>query len=318
MVQNHSPEKGKNRTRRVSRMPLSDLRPHYLHELFFDPPPDDKLDALAARLKQGLPLPGSVEVESDGTVLIGMPSVEAARRAGWAELEVVVRQDLEVFGDVPKELEIIDLHVERGGLSQLALVRCLAHAHAIGDEVPDRGRRDYQRGKLEDVVARHLGVGSRSAARHLSLVDLPRPIQQAFDAGRIRIGLAETVKNLSADAKEAIAAAIAAGANPAAVVTRYLPQKRARRKPYSVRISSYVKALNKALATAPERAPGIVYLTRGEQDVLRQVVATATQLLEGCHTIDAAQQQANCEALRAGRIGPASPTPLSSVPAEAH
>jgi hypothetical protein len=214
------------------------------------------------------------------------------------DLEVVVRLDLEAMSELEKELEVIDLHLEHGGLTEMAKVRCLARAHEIKDQVPPERWRHYQHGSLEEAVANYLNLSRRSAARYISLVDLPLPIRQAFDAGTLCISLAERVNHLTWDAKQAIAHAITAGADPRDEIARHLPTRRQRLKPIGHRIRQFVDQLEQAQTDLGDWKGKDVYLTPAQQKILRQVTSTATQLVERCRTLDGASQQARREALQ--------------------
>jgi hypothetical protein len=297
MNETRLPQSNSNRTRKVQRVPLHKLGPHDLHRVLLGPAPEEKIEQLASTLRKGLQPRGHVEVAPDGAVLFGMALVEAARRAGRSELEVVVRQDLDGLNEEAKELEVIDLHLEHGGLNDVVKACCLEYAHGIKHKVPEDRWREYQCGTLEEVVARHLKLSPRSAGRYLSLVNLPLPIRQAFEKRQLRIGLAERVRKLSYEIREAIAEAIAGGADPREVVARHVRGVRKRSKAFSVQLNEYVGRLQDAQADLPDCGGRIVHLTAGQQEVLRQAAATATGLLERCQTVYDGPRLASREAL---------------------
>jgi hypothetical protein len=245
----HETEPSNTRKRKVKRVPVQDLWIHPLHAELFDPWPEAKVAKLAAAMEQNQPAPVHVEIAPATTVLFGAIYLEAARRAGWTHLEVVVRTDLEGVPDRVKELEIIDLHLAHGALSKMTFARCLDWAQGIAPEVPQEWRRDYQVGTLKEVVAQYLGVGLRSAERYVCLLDLPRSIQRAFDQGRIRIGLAEGVRGLGQEAVAAIARGIEDGGDPRAVVNRHLKPTKKRARPGSHQWEAYRK-VNQFLSRA--------------------------------------------------------------------
>src|SRR5262245_37852463 len=110
MSQKHRPRSATRRTRSVKRMRLDQLRPHWLLDELFDPVPEEKIAAVARVMAGGQPPPDQVEVEPGGTVLYGALYVEAARRAGLAELEVTVREGLGAAPPEAIQVELIDLH----------------------------------------------------------------------------------------------------------------------------------------------------------------------------------------------------------------
>jgi hypothetical protein len=133
-------------TRKVKRMALNKLCQHWLQDELLDRVPTETVTEMARQMKTTLAPASAVEVEPNGTVLLGMPCVEAARQLGWAQLEVTVRQDLDGLKEFPRTLEFIDLQLKHGSLSRIATTRCLARAYEIRDEVPEERRREYQSG----------------------------------------------------------------------------------------------------------------------------------------------------------------------------
>jgi ParB-like chromosome segregation protein Spo0J len=312
-----TPDPRRARTRTVRRVRLDQLWPHPLLAMLLDPPPEEKIEQLAESTRKGQQPTGLIVFDPDGYVLFGAPLVEAARLAGLTDLEVTTRPDMAGMSELEKELELIDLHLEHGGLGDFAKARFLARAHGIRDEVPAARWRAYQRGKLENVVGQYLGVHPRSAARYIHVAALPRPIRLAFEAGKIRIGQAEKVSWLSRDTLKTIADAITRGDDPATVVANHVRPVRPKDKPFCAKLDDFVSRLTEALGDLPELGGQVVFLTTDQQGVLRQVRDTLTQFLEGCQTVDKMQQRANRESLRrflTGQTGRTKPRPGPNVP----
>ena len=72
---------------------ISKLTVYCLQEAMFGDLPKEELAALAADMeKNGLRDP--IEILPDGTIITGHHRVDAAKLLGWAEIDVIVRDDL--------------------------------------------------------------------------------------------------------------------------------------------------------------------------------------------------------------------------------
>jgi ParB-like chromosome segregation protein Spo0J len=220
------PDAAPQRILKVHRMPTDLLTPHQSYHSLFDPPPTEEIEALADEMRANPQLPCHVEATPDGTILYGWQFVQAARLAGWTEMEVTVRQDMDELNEYARELEMIDTHLRHGKLSPVTIARCLARAHETADFVPVERRRSYQNGELKNVVADYLKVGKRSAERYVAVTEMSPWLQTLFDRGEIKIAMAEKVKALSAKDEKAVRKAIEEGVKPRDAVAAHLPKKR--------------------------------------------------------------------------------------------
>jgi hypothetical protein len=273
------PEAAPQRILKVRRIPTDLLTRHLSYYSFFDRPPTEEIEALAAEMQANPQLPCHVEAEPDGTVLYGWEFVEAARMAGRTEMEVTVRQDMDGLDEYAQELEMIDAHLRHGKLSPVTTARCLARAHELDGFVPEDRRRSYQNGELSDVVAKYLGVSKRSAERYVAVTELPDWLQTLFDGGEIKIAMAEKVKALPYKAKKAIQKAIEEGAKAREAVIAQLPKKP---KPFVAprrELDRFVKRARHAVDALSPRVRQVKAIGGEHEAALREMQAVIDEML---------------------------------------
>ena len=130
--------------------------------------PDADLDELAEDIRQhGVLQPIVVHPpDSKGRhrIHFGARRLRAARRAGLREVPVVVR------ARVADSYTQVAENQKRHGLSPLDLARFIGSRSMAGDS--------------NATIAKRLGMNPTTVAHHLSLLDLPAELDQAFKSGR--------------------------------------------------------------------------------------------------------------------------------------
>ena len=110
------------KSRTITRWPLEKLKPHPRQAELFDDLPSTKRVELAKNMREkGLQHP--IEALPDGTIICGHQRFEAARRLGWKEIDVWVRDDLANQGDTAVQQWMIEDNLLRRQQDPVALAR---------------------------------------------------------------------------------------------------------------------------------------------------------------------------------------------------
>jgi ParB/RepB/Spo0J family partition protein len=212
-------------TKKIVRWRISKLKPHPRQPDLFPDLPNPQLRTLADDMKKnGLIHP--IEILPDGTVIAGHQRVRAAQMLGWIKIRCWVREDLAEAGPAAVERRLIEDNANRRQLSRLEMARCYKRLKELGD---GPGHNHNGSGDIRDLLAKQFNLAGRSLDRYARVLDTPREVQQAFDAGQLRLIDAGKVAGLKRRVRTQIAERIRAGESPADVVKEYLPKKPAQR-----------------------------------------------------------------------------------------
>jgi ParB-like chromosome segregation protein Spo0J len=278
-------------TRTVARRPVAGLRPHPELLAVLGAPADEEVERLARNLEAGRPQGLLAEVTPDGQVIFGHLAVLAAQSAGLDEVEVVVREDLGGAPEAVVALAVIDGLLGRGGLDHLGTARALARAHQLRPHVPYSLLRDYQRGRLDEQLARRIKVSVRAAQRYARLVQTPAEVQQAFLTGELHLTVAERVAGLPEPRQAELAAALRAGEDPSKAVARFVKMPPARHQKAHDAWAAFVTALARGLADLDGRAERIKALSPEDATVVDDAIALLQQV-RGAAAVMTPEQQA--------------------------
>jgi ParB/RepB/Spo0J family partition protein len=203
--------------RQVEPWPLRKLKPHPKQAEMFGDVSKPDLAALAESMKKdGLRDP--VEILPNGTLLDGHQRVRAAERLGWKRIDVVVRADLDAAGPDAAEAYAIESNLDRRQLSLLGRARCLQRLVEIESDCPLHKLQPTRKEEVKAQIGERMGLTTRSVNRYLSVLQTPREVQAAFDAGAISLVAAGKVAQLERRQQQAIAKRIAAGESAKEVV----------------------------------------------------------------------------------------------------
>jgi ParB family chromosome partitioning protein len=209
------------KTKGIVRWRVADLHEHPQQRAMFGDLSDDELEALTEDLrKHGLRNP--IEALPDGTIVAGHQRLRAAKKLGWEEVDVIIREDLAAAGDTAQETFFINDNLLRRHLGPLAKARCLHRLLVLETEgrtgTPDRRKKEI----LKARIGERLGVSLRTVSRYLLVLKTPREIQVAFDAGKVTLIAAGRVALLSRSKQREIAQRLAEGEQPKRVLAQYL------------------------------------------------------------------------------------------------
>ena len=164
---------------------ITKLKNHPLQAKTFTPQPEHEFEEFVLDIQtHGLREP--IEILTDGTIISGHERVRAAKKLGWPTIPAVIRTDLTEAGDEAAREEFLFRNTHRRQLGALGKLRALLVARGL--EPTDRERSSD--GILSESLGRDLGLQARQVRTLLSLLDLPLPVQDAIDQGKVtqRIG----------------------------------------------------------------------------------------------------------------------------------
>lgn len=148
------------------------------------------------------------------TILSGHRRARALRALGHETTEVVIRRDLARVSRERIKAEFVVDNLDRRHLSPLGKARCIK---ALFDLERGRSRRQSAAGQdseLRDRVGNRIGMSGRNAQRYLDVLSAPSAVQEAFDAGRVKLDLAARVGTASEASQQEVETLIADGQPP--------------------------------------------------------------------------------------------------------
>ncbi len=201
--------------KRIRRVRVSDLHPHPRQSALFSDLTESSLQVLVEDIRRnGLRHP--IETLPDRTIVCGHQRVHAAVVLGWTEIDAVI---LQPTNDEEIVRRLVEVNLARRQLGPVGLAQIYRALRATASDA----RLRVGMGDTRDRIANLLGVRSgRTLDRNLHLLEAPREIQDAVESGALSKVMAEKVLELSKTKRNKLAAEIAAGGNPAKVVSRIL------------------------------------------------------------------------------------------------
>ena len=200
---------------------LADLKTHPRQDSLYHAMSELELDRLAKDIERN-GIREMVEVTPDGRIISGHQRVRAARRLGWKEIDVCVRNDL--ADDRAIERRLIEANRIRRQLDPLDQIRLEVRMFEIGRKREPGQLSDFQRRELRDHLAEFMNMSGRHIKRFLNILEAPMEVQHAVTARKLKMTLAAKVGSLKQPVKEKIAAAIRAGGDPTTIVNSLLPK----------------------------------------------------------------------------------------------
>jgi ParB-like chromosome segregation protein Spo0J len=194
-------------------VPLERLKPHPRNAVLYKSRTPTEIEDLAADMAANGQTE-AVEVTPAMIIISGHARWEAAKKLGWKTLRCWVRADLAEAGPEAVEARVIEANLYRRQLTRLDLVRSYRELKRLTKNRWGQSRSEGQvKGDLRDVIARRFSppVSGRTLDRWLQLLDLPMSIQEAVDAGSLKLTEAVKVAALEADAQAQVAKEISKG-----------------------------------------------------------------------------------------------------------
>jgi hypothetical protein len=102
----------------------------------------------------------------------------------------------------------------------------------------------WDKSELKKHVAAQTGYDPRHVRRYLNVVAAPMEVQLAHSRGKLKFEFADKVHALNKDVQATIAAEIRGGADPATVVTNYLPKPKSKPVDVSAEFGKLVAAIS--------------------------------------------------------------------------
>jgi ParB-like chromosome segregation protein Spo0J len=270
----------KTKDRDIRELPLNKLRPHPANAMLYPKRSRQEIDDLATDLaKHGQTEP--VEVTPDGIIISGHTRWLAAQQLGWPTLKCWVRHDLAEAGAHAIELRLIEANLCKRRMSRLDVARSFQRLKSLA-----RGKGKYDatrkvRGDVRDLLAERFGLSGRSLDRWLQVLELPLPVQVAFDDGKLPLTLAVKVDALEAEVQATIARRIQAGENAKQVVKEFVAETTRSHCNAVTELDRFLNNINRgrvALIARIEEIRPEVLVKRKEK--LEKAQATISQLLE--------------------------------------
>jgi ParB/RepB/Spo0J family partition protein len=200
----------------AQRVRIADLRPHPRQDALFGDLTGPSFDFLVEDIRRnGLRQP--IEILEDRTIVCGHQRVRAATILGWPEVDAIV---LEVTDDGEIERRMIEDNLARRTLGPVGLARIYRELKLSACDK----KIGVSTGDLRDHLARLMGRGrsGRTLDRYERILDAPREIQDAVDAGSVPRSMAERAIALSEADRSSLVAEIQAGGHPSEVLAAYL------------------------------------------------------------------------------------------------
>lgn len=173
----------------VETRPIRSLKSFHLqNEVLLDSSEQD-IESLVQDIRtNGLRIP--LEILPDGTIIDGHQRLRACKTAGMKYVPCRVRHDL-VDKPLEQEQQFISLNLQRRQLSTLAKTRCIKKQFKIEQERYRLGQSERPQGiSLRDYVAKQLNMTGRNAERWIKVLDLPLPLQEGVEQGRLKLDYA--------------------------------------------------------------------------------------------------------------------------------
>jgi ParB-like chromosome segregation protein Spo0J len=208
--------------RRITHRKLGDLKPFPCQAEFFPDMPHAEMCKLARSMEE-TGLAHEVEILPDNTIIAGHQRVRAARHLAWETIRCWIRDDLAKAGEAAIMRRFLEDNAARRQLTMLEKARCYRELKRL------KGTSfATAKGNVRDALAARFQKGPRTMARWERLLDTPREVQDAVEAGRLQLTTGGKVAGLESDAQQAIAERIRNGEAPAKVVQEYVSPPKAR------------------------------------------------------------------------------------------
>ena len=277
----------------ITNRKLTDLREHPRQQDNFGDVPEFQIDDLVASLeKEGQIHP--IEITSEGIVIDGHQRLRAAKKLGWKELGVVVREDLEAMGVAAIETRMIEANLNRRQLDDLGVARVYKRLRELQPR-RTRSASGVIARNLRDRIAAQLGTKSgRTIDRYLRLLEAPKVVQDACTSRKIGKSAVLQVVSLPRDVQERIVNEIQAGGGPKDVIAKHA-RKAAKKAEGSAneytrilrQLEGVVAALNRKFAGIGGKGLGNSHSTQ----VLEKSIAALQRLLTAEKDLKARQKK---------------------------
>lgn len=257
MAANEKKSEGALTTTGLKTLKLSVLKPHpeqahYFRE--YSPFEYEQLKAdIAAngvRVPPEVLPPGNAAGLHPWTLVKGHARCKIWGGLGHASIAVRVRHDLREVERAVIDEEFLRDNVARRQLDKLGQARAAVGLYLI--ERTRKGRRvsgdPLACGELRDRVGRIVGMSGRNLKRYMNVLAAPLEVQDAFQAGAVRLVDAARFVGLGKREREALVARLRKGDDAKAVFAEFLPRGGGRPVKAGDSMAAFVKAIERAAA----------------------------------------------------------------------
>ncbi|MBL9162072.1 MAG: ParB N-terminal domain-containing protein [Planctomycetaceae bacterium] len=228
---------------------VDELTLHEGHKIFPEPREHETAQLAEDVKDRGLQHP--IEITPDGVIIAGQRRWLATKKLGRSTIRCRVRHDLAEKGPHAILQHLLADNLHRRHLSKLQQARAYLEFLKVSKDRPVPPGRERR-----DLVAAYFGCSGRRMERLVRILETPRAVQEAYEAGKLKQVTAESVAGLRPAQQHEIAAAIEAGECPYAAIAKFLPQAAAqpdqqkRQQPAQDSLQEVVTAVGKLLTSA--------------------------------------------------------------------
>ncbi len=236
---------------------LSTLKPHPKQSVYFPPPSPSEVADLAAEIKRdGQRVPA--EILPDGTIICGHSRKLALELLRAETMKCEIRDDLLYEGADAVEHRLVEDNTNRRQLGRLTQTR----AYEAMKRLENKYGNDHGYQATRDYLATKFKVCGRTLDRWMQVLDTPIEVQNAWDTGALSLRDVMRVLRSSTTAQKRIAARIAAGDSPKAVVTKHAAAASQQIRRIGAAVQSVVRSverLQESIDTDPDASKLCAY-----------------------------------------------------------
>lgn len=262
---------------------LAELTEHPEHSIF-DKPTDAEIEMLARDISErGLQFP--IEITPDGQILVGRRRCAALQLLGNEDANCLVRYDVVAKGPDAVANHVWMDNVARRSMSPMERARVFRERKLTFHRSSSDDSRD-----LRDILAEEFGMSGGSLDRLCRILDAPRPVQDAFERGKLRLVDAAKVRSLpphvqtdiagailrGKDAQEAFDQAVGRRDNTRATPTN-LPESPAMKalRELTVAVGALFRAADDGCTLSPMQRQNVIFAVRRLREYLRRPNGTS-------------------------------------------
>jgi hypothetical protein len=274
-------------TRRVA-----DLYPHDDLRGLLGEQTEDAVKRAAEALTAGRGTAEPIEVLAGGEVLYGLAPLLAAEALGLETVEAFEVRGLDEGDYRAAEGYVIARHLDGARLHPLDQARLLRRALERERRAGARPSRRTWEATLRERLAERLGTSEDNAGRYVRILDTPLEVQQAYLDDKLWLIDAAGVAARPREVRKAIAAAIAAGEDPADAVRRHPSRTGRRPKAGPPPGRAYLDLLRRGRAQLGGRVEPVGDLSPEDDELLGWHEAAIQQIRRSARVVSREEKQA--------------------------
>jgi len=245
-------------TATLETMALGALVPHPDQDTYFPLYDEQKFAELVQSIKAagGVKIPIDVLPEGNkaglagSTIIGGHSRVKASLAAGLTTIRAHVRYDLLNASRAEIDELFLNDNALRRQLSRMAQARIAIALYGVRKAKAGRTSHGsvFRDDALREEIGKILGMSGRNAGRYFNVLESPVEVQDAFEAGTVKLVTAAKVFGLPRASQQELAARLRAGEDAAKVFAEFFPPKAKGHVKTSDAVASFVRSLKAAQA----------------------------------------------------------------------